>query len=132
MPEEQKEQVFFSNIFGSVSDKRVVYFRKKGWLSGGSREDVPLRHVTSVRVENTRSIIGVIVYVLIGLLTIAFVVGIIPLAIGILLLWGSPTVFVNTAGTDLSAAKGWPWQRGDAEKFVEALRKQLFKEQDEK
>jgi hypothetical protein len=132
MPEEQKEQVFFSNIFGSVSEKRVVYFRKKGWLSGGSREDVPLRHVTSVRVENTRSIIGGIVFVLIGLSTIAFVVGIIPLAIGILLLWGSPAVLINTAGTDLSAAKGWPWQRGDAEKFVEALRKQLFKEQEEK
>ena len=128
MPEEQKEQIFVSNMFGSVSDKRVVYFRKKGWFSGGSREDVPLRHVTSVRIEKARSIIGGIIFVLIGLATIYFVVGIIPLAIGILLLWGSPTVVVNTAGGDLSAAKGWPWQKEAAEEFVEALRKQLFKE----
>ena len=128
MPEEQKEQIFVNNMFGSVSDKRVVYFRKKGWFSGGSREDVPLRHVTSVRIDKARSIIGGIIFVLIGLATIYFVVGIIPLAIGILLLWGSPTVVVNTAGGDLSAAKGWPWQKEAAEEFVEALRKQLFKE----
>ena len=128
MPEEQKEQIFVSNMFGLVSDKRVVYFRKKGWFSGGSREDVPLKHVTSVRIEKTRSIIGGIIFVLIGLVTIYFVVGIIPLVIGILLLWGSPTVVVNTAGGDLSAAKGWPWQKGDAEEFVKALHKQLFKE----
>jgi len=128
MTEEQKEQIFVSNMFGSVSDKRVVYFRKKGWFNGGSREDVPLRHVTSVRIEKARSIIGGIIFVLIGLATIYFVVGIIPLAIGILLLWGSPTVVVNTAGGDLSAAKGWPWQKEAAEEFVETLRKQLFKE----
>ena len=128
MPEEQKEKIFVSNIFGSVSDKRVVYFRKKGWFSGGSREDVPLKHVTSVRIDKARSIVGGIIFILIGLATIYFVVGIIPLAIGILLLWGSPTVVVNTAGGDLSAAKGWPWQKEAAEEFVEALRKQLFKE----
>ena len=128
MPEEQKEQIFVNNMFGSVSDKRVVYFRKKSWFSGGSREDVPLKHVTSVRIEKTRSIIGGIIFVLIGLATICFLVGIIPLVIGIILLWGSPTVVVNTAGGDLSAAKGWPWQKEAAEEFVEALRKQLFKE----
>jgi hypothetical protein len=128
MPEEQKEQIFANNVFGTVSDKRVVYFRKKSWFSGGSREDVPLRHVTSVRVEKTRSIIWGIIFIVIGLFTIYFVVGVIPLAIGVLLLWGSPTVVVNTAGGDLSAAKGWPWQKKDAEEFVEALRKQLFKE----
>ena len=128
MTEEQKEHIFISNMFGSVSDKRVVYFRKKGWFSGGSREDVPLRHVTSVRIEKTRSIMGGIIFVLIGLATIGFVVGIIPLAIGILLLWGSPMIVVNTAGGDLSAAKGWPWQKKAAEEFVEVLRKQLFKE----
>jgi hypothetical protein len=128
MPEEQKEQIFANNVFGTVSDKRVVYFRKKSWCSGGSREDVPLRHVTSVRVEKTRSIIWGIIFIVIGLFTIYFVVGVIPLAIGVLLLWGSPTVVVNTAGGDLSAAKGWPWQKKDAEEFVEALRKQLFKE----
>ena len=128
MDGEQKEQTFVENKFGTVTDKRVIYFREKGWFSGGSREDVPLKHVTSVRIDKTRSIVWGILLVLMGLATIIVVVGVVPLAFGILLLWGSPTVVVNTAGGDLSAAKGWPWQTDDAEEFVNALRKQLFKE----
>ena len=129
MDGEQKEQTFVENVFGTVTDKRVVYFREKGWFSGGSREDVPLRHVTSVRIDKTRSIVWGILLVLIGLATIVFVVGIVPLAFGILLLWGSPTVVVNTAGSDLSTSKGWPWQTNTAEEFLNALRNQLFKEE---
>jgi hypothetical protein len=128
MDEKQKEQTFVENMFGTVTDKRVIYFREKGWFSGGSREDVPLKHVTSVRIDRTRSIIWGIILVLIGLTTLIFVVGVVPLVFGILLLWGSPTVIVNTAGGDLSAAKGWPWQMNAAEEFVKALRNQLFKE----
>jgi hypothetical protein len=44
-----------------------------------------------------------------------------------LLIWGSPTVVVNTAGQDLNVAKGWPWVRGEANAFVEGLRGQLFR-----
>jgi len=51
-----RSQTEFSNEFGTVTKDRVTYFRKKGWFSGGSREDVPIRHVTSVRYEKTRSI----------------------------------------------------------------------------
>ncbi|MFU2158402.1 hypothetical protein [Caldisericum sp. AR60] len=123
-----EEQIFVSNVFGTVTDRRVVYFRKKGWFSGGAREDVPLRHVTSVRIDTTRNIIGGVIFVLIGLATIRFVVGVIPLAIGVLLFWGSPTVVINTAGGDLNVEKGWPWEKKSAEEFVEALHKQLFKE----
>jgi len=36
------EKTHFSNSFGEVTDKRVVYYRKKGWFCGGSREDIPL------------------------------------------------------------------------------------------
>lgn len=46
--------------------------------------------------------------------------------LGILLVWGSPAVVVNTADRDLNAAKGWPWARGEVNAFVEALRGQLF------
>lgn len=46
--------------------------------------------------------------------------------LGILLVWGSPAVVVDTAGRDLNAAKGWPWTRGEANAFVDALRGQLF------
>ncbi len=84
-PVVQAEQTFVENQFGTVTSKRVIYYRSKGWFSGGSREDIPI------------------------------------------LLWGSPSVVVNTAGRDLNAAKGFPWQRGEANAFVEALRQQLFK-----
>lgn len=128
MSKKQKEQIFVENIFGTVSDKRVVYFREKGWFSGGSREDVPLRHVTSVQLRKTRSPIWGIIFILIGLATLIAIVGVIPLAIGILLIWGSPTVVVNTSGGDLSVSKGFPWQSKFADEFVNALRKQLFDE----
>jgi hypothetical protein len=35
-------------------------------------------------------------------------------------------VVVNTAGHDVNAAKEFPWQRSDADAFVDALRQQLF------
>jgi hypothetical protein len=123
-----------SNGFGIVTSKRVIYNRAKGWLSGGSREDIPLQHVTAVRLETSRSILGGIVCLIFGLSLLnadagtVKVVGALLLAIGVLCLWGSPKVVVNTAGNDLRAAGGPPWQRGEADSFVEALRTQLFKE----
>jgi hypothetical protein len=123
------EETFVENPFGTVTSKRVIYYRAKGWFSGGSREDIPLKHVTSVRLDISRSILGAVVLILLGIVCLAAVpiLGILILALAVLLLWGSPAVVVNTAGQDLKAAKGLPWQRGDAEAFVDALRKQLFK-----
>ena len=126
------EQTFVENPFGTVTSRRVIYYRSKGWFSGGSREDIPLQHVTSVRVDIARSMLGGILFVLVGLglLSVgggAAVVGVLLIALAVIFLWGSPAVVVNTAGRDLSAAKGWPWQRGEAEAFADALRGQLFK-----
>lgn len=125
------EQTVVQNPFGTVTSKRVIYFRNKGWLRGGSREDIPLQHVTSVRLDISRRIGLGLVGLLIGagLATqgvVEGVVGLLFLGLGILALWGSPAVVVNTAGQDTNAAKGFPWQRGDAATFVEALRSQLF------
>jgi len=134
MAEIQNEQTYVNNSFGTVTDKRVIYFRAKGWFSGGSREDIPLKHVTSVRVDIKRHLIVGIVVGLIGLAIFGsgevsgVIGGIILIVIAILLLWGSPLVVVNTAGQDISAAHGFPWQRAEANTFVEALRKQLFRE----
>ena len=41
----QTEQTFVENEFGTVTSKRVVYFRKKGWFSGGSLT-LPLESVS--------------------------------------------------------------------------------------
>jgi len=130
---QSKEQEFVKNQFGTVTNKRVVYFRDKSWFSGGSRQDIPLKHVTSVRLDITRSIVGGILLLLIGLGFLAAsggakFISLVFILLAVLLLWGSPIVVVNTAGNDLNAAKGFPWLRGEANAFVEALRKQLFHE----
>jgi hypothetical protein len=122
-----------NTTFGTVTDKRVIYFTRKGWLAGGTREDIPLRHVTSIRLEISRHIIGGSFLLLMGLLFMASpgaakVLALIPLALGTLLLWGSPKVVLNTAGGDLRPERGLPWTRPEADKFVMAVRAQLFKE----
>ena len=131
----QSEQTFVENEFGTVTSRRVVYFRKKGWFSGGSREDIPLQHVTSVRLETSRNILGGILSLAFGVALLAggsgaMLLGVLLIALAVLLLWGSPKVVVNTACLDLNAAKGFPWKRPEATSFVEALRKQLFNKTD--
>lgn len=133
MSDVQGEQTLISNVFGTVTSKRVIYNRSKGWISGGSREDIPLKHVTSVSLEVSRSILAGILLLLLGLPMLAgtlgtALIGAMFVALAVLLLWGSPAVAVNTAGNDLRPAKGAPWQRSDARSFVEALRAQLFRE----
>jgi hypothetical protein len=132
--DDRVEQTIADTVFGSVTNKRVIYFRNKGWFRGGSREDIPLKHITSVRLDVTRRIVMGGLLLLYGLFLIklagfwGFVLGFIPGGLGVLLLWGSPSVVVNTAGQDLKAARGFPWKREEATLFVEALRKQLFGE----
>ncbi len=99
---------------------------KKSWFSGGVREDVPLKQIVSVRFETSRAIFGGLVCVALGLALLSFVIGIIPLILGILLLWGSPRVVVVTAGGTAVPVIGWPWQKKQGESFVSALRTQLF------
>lgn len=130
---ENKEQEIAKTTFGTVTDRRVRFLAKKGWFGGGAQEDLPLRHVTSVRLETSRRpILGIALLIAaLALLAAAGVVKllfIIPLALGILLLWGSPRVILNTAGGDLRPATGFPWTKADAQRFVSALRAQLFRE----
>src|SRR5262245_19874362 len=131
MADSQHEQTYVSNSFGSVTSRRVIYNRKKGWFSGGSREDIPLRHVTAVRLEISRHILGGILCLLIGLPMLfspLLLVGGVFCLLGGLCLWGWPAVIVNTSGQDLRPAKGLPWDRKEADAFVDALRAQLFRE----
>jgi hypothetical protein len=125
------ERIVVENEFGTITNKRVIYYRSKGWFSGGSREDIPLHHVTSVRLGISRSAFLGTLFVLLSLALLgaegdAIVLGVLFFAVAFLLMWGSPTVVVNTANRDLKAAKGLPWQRQSADAFVDALRQQLF------
>lgn len=128
---QQSESTFVENEFGTVTNKRVVYYRNKGWLSSGSREDIPLQHVTSVRLDTSRNVFIGLFFLFVGIFMLAAdsgikVLGVVFLVLAIILLWGSPLVVVNTAGRDINAARGWPWHRQKAAAFVEALRTQLF------
>jgi len=130
-PVQTSEVTTVQNEFGTVTDKRVMFLRNKGWLSSGSREDIPLQHVTSVRLDVARSIPAGLLPLLFGVGLLGAegtikLAGLVLIASGVVLVWGSPLVVVNTAGRDLNAAKGWLWDRAKAHAFVEALRQQLF------
>ena len=120
-----------STGFGTVTDRRVVFYSKKGWFSGGSQEDLPLKHVTSVRLETNRQIVAGLALLMLGLIFFAMDMtffGILVLAVAAILLWGSPRVVLNTAGSDLRVATGFPWTRDEAQTFVQAVQSQLFKD----
>jgi hypothetical protein len=125
------EQTLVSGIFGTVTSKRVIYNRSRGWFSGGAREDIALAHVTSVRIDTTRHLFWGILLLLVGLTLCGaqtangVLAGVIAVGLATLLLWGSPTVYVNTAGQDRNRASSWPWHRSQAAEFVEAIRQQI-------
>lgn len=125
------EQQLVTGIFGTVTSKRVIYNRSRGWFSGGSREDIALAHVTSVRIDTKRHVLWGILLALVGLTLLGgqtgngIFAGLVCLALAALFVWGSPTVYVNTAGQDRNRASSWPWHRQQATDFVEAIRQQI-------
>jgi hypothetical protein len=121
------EDVVITNLFGTVTDKAVHFNVKRGLFAGSSQEILPIRHVTSVRLETSRHWIWGILLVLVGLPLIQIGVGVVLLALGILLIWGSPKVVVNTSGGDLRPSVSWPWTRTEATEFTNTLRNELLK-----
>ncbi|HEX3942794.1 MAG TPA: hypothetical protein VHW69_01785 [Rhizomicrobium sp.] len=121
----------FSNEFGAVQSDRIALYAKKSWFGGGSLEELPIRHVTSVRLETSRSVFGSILLLIIGLGALyvgggGIVVGLILAALGVVLLLGWPAVTINTAGNDLRRMTGTIFSKPAAEAYVTAVRKALF------
>lgn len=131
---EAREQVTEVPGFGTVTHDRIRYNARLRWWGGGSVEDIPLRHITAVRLESVRRPLWGIVLILFGLIVLfapgvgAKLIGIIILALSVYLLWPKPKVVVNTAGGDLRPSVGAPWTKPQAEKFVAAVRNQLFRD----
>jgi len=102
-----------SNEFGSVYADRVGFYAKKGWFGGGVLEELPIRHVTSVRFETSRNWVLGVVLALIGIFALAMPrgEGILGAAIlfvmALFVLWGSPKVTLNPP----AARPGAPAQR---------------------
>jgi hypothetical protein len=112
--------------FGLVTSNHLIYNVQRGWFSERSRQDIPLHHIISVRLEIKRHPIFAILLVLVTLAfqaaaPIGILISIIPLAFAVLLMWGSPLVRVNTIDGDLPPASGLPWTRPEAEWFVAAV-----------
>jgi len=122
------EQSTFQNRFGEVSDRRLVYFWKKGWFSGKQRVDIPMKQVVSVSHTTDRKIFVGLFYIFSGLCLLVFLVGIIPLILGVFMLWGSPAVIVRNAGGEAMPSVGYPWEKEEAQEFAVAVRKQLFRD----
>jgi hypothetical protein len=94
MSEAAAEVIHIQNAFGTVTDRRVIYFRSKGWFSDGSKEIVSLQRVTSVRLEISRPFLLAIPLLLLGLIllrgnSVLATTGGAAIALAVLLLWGS-------------------------------------------
>lgn len=66
------EDVLVSNHFGQITDRRLVFYKKRTLFWDRSREDIPLNHITSVGLEKKRDIIRGAFAVLAGLFFLIF------------------------------------------------------------
>jgi hypothetical protein len=129
-----EERLIVSGAFGSVTTKQVSYQHLKGWLFKGYREDIALSDVTCVRLKIWRPWTSGLFLLLVALWALAYpspvgvrhAVGVSFLLLGALLIWGSPTIWLTTSN-DKQAATGWPWQRRQAEDFVEAILQKIVR-----
>jgi hypothetical protein len=120
-----------SNRFGTVTNLAVYYNVKKNLFAGARREDLIMRHVVSARLDTNRHALAGAILVLVGLIWLSnggstVILAIVPLAAGVLLLWGSPIVSVTAADGAARPSVGWPWTRSEAEEFVNGVSKQLL------
>lgn len=128
--EETVETTYADNIFGVVTDQRVVYHPNRGWLTEGHEEDVPLGEIASVEFVISRSLINGLLLILIGIPAMVVLVGVIFVLFGYCLLRGTPTVIVNTTDGKRETMKGWPWHREQAYNFAKALQDRIRPDQE--
>jgi hypothetical protein len=124
-----------SNRFGEVSNLMVRYNVKKNLFAGTRREDLIMRHVVAARLETSRHAILGAILALIGVIWLfgglangsgAAILALLPLAVGILFLWGTPRVAVTASDGLARPSVSWPWTRNEAEVFVNAVSKELL------
>ncbi|MBB6373771.1 hypothetical protein BKA01_000993 [Pseudonocardia eucalypti] len=111
------------------------YNMKKSLFAGVRREDLIMRHVVAARLETSRhAVVGSLLLItsviwLLGGLAAgsgAAILAILPLALSVLLVWGSPRVAVTAADGVVRPSVSWPWTRAEAEEFVSAVSQELL------
>ena len=126
----------FENGFGRVFSDRICFNIKKSGFGGAIEEDFALRHVTSVRSEVSRNTGAGIALGLLGLLLLSgggglSILGLIMIGIAVILLIGSPSVTIVTAGGERRTSVGSFTQKQDADDFSAAVKAALFSGQQE-
>jgi hypothetical protein len=126
----------FENGFGRVFSDRICFNIKKSWFGGAIEEDFALRHVTSVRAEVSRNAGAGIVLGLIGIFCLfggrgLMILGLVLIVIAVIVLIGSPSVTIVTAGGERRTSIGPFSQKQDAADFSAAVKAALFSEEQE-
>jgi hypothetical protein len=135
-----REQEVLNNKFGIITDKRVIFLSKKDLFQNGSREEMTLKQVVSVRFYRQKSfaaIISGIIGILLSLVAVALLPGnLVVLMSGALIaalcvciayigIAGFPTVAVTTADGKITQARGWPNDKSEAKAFALVLREKI-------
>lgn len=140
MPECSEEPYIISNQFGTISAKQVIFLSQKGLFRSGSREEIPLKQIVSVRFYRQKSFViailgglGILLPFVINALfsgsLIAKLSGLIVLVVGVWIAYvgiaGIPTVVITQAGGTVNQASGWPKDKSEAKAFALVLRQQI-------
>lgn len=135
-----REQEVLSNKFGTITDKRLIFLSKKDLFQNGTREEMTLRQVVSVRFYQQKSFVAIItgtIGILLSLAVVSLLRGnlvalIISALITTLCVWiayvgiaGFPTVAVTTAEGKTTHARGWPKDKSEAKAFALVLREKI-------
>jgi hypothetical protein len=113
--------------FGTMTSDRLIYNVQRNWITEGFQKEIALRDITSVKVEIKRHQFFGILFLLVTIACRAFdsigtLIAIAPLSLAVLLLWGLPTVKVQTDDDgEFQSIPGPPWSRPEAEWFVAAV-----------
>jgi hypothetical protein len=113
----------------------VRYNVKKSLVAGTRREDLIMRHVVAARLEISRRVVLGGLLALVGVSWLfgglgsgsgAAIFALVPIAIGVLFLWGTPRVAVTASDGLARPSVSWPWTRDEAEAFVNAVSRELL------
>jgi hypothetical protein len=138
---EQDERLHFSNLFGTVTDKRIILNYKNG------SEEIPKGQITSISFQQERNLFISIFSFLISILLISFMAvvinsgssegGIIVLIASFLLIlcvlsgianWiGHHNIVVSAGGKDRKPIRVEMSKTREGKEFVNAIKKLIFK-----
>ncbi len=114
-------------LFGTVTSDRLIYNVQQSWFAERSQKEIPLQHIVSVKLVIKRYRFFGALFLLIAVVcqtldSVGIIIAIVPLSLAILLLWGLPSIRVNTTDeSDLPSTAGPPWTRPEAEWLVAAV-----------